>query len=121
MPNQLKPPTQDKKVDKDKEKVNYLTPKKKSDRGKSKMVMNLISHDQIKRSLNKSSTFYTLMAREAEPKIEVQIAGHIKPILKEFFEILTKDLPGELPPMRNIQHVIDLVPRVTLPTCPTIE
>ena len=52
MPNQLKPQTQEKNIDKGKGKVDALTPEKKSDKGKSKMVMNLISHDQIEKSLN---------------------------------------------------------------------
>jgi len=73
----------------------------------------LISHDQIERSLNEGSTCYALVARLAEPKIEVQISGHIKPILEEFFEILSKDLSGELLPMRDFQHAIDLVLRAT--------
>ena len=65
-----------------------------------KKVMNLISHDQIEKSLNDGST-YALVAREAEQKIEVQILGHIKPIL-EFSKILPQDLPSELPFMRDI-------------------
>jgi len=56
MPNQSKPPTPEKKVDKDKGKVNTLAPEKKGDKDKGKMVMNLISHDQIERSLNEGST-----------------------------------------------------------------
>ena len=28
---------------------------------------------------------------------------------------MPKDLPGELPPMRDVEHVIDLVARTTLP------
>jgi len=45
MPNQLKPPTFEKKVDKGKGKVVTLNPEKKVDKGQEKMVMNLISHD----------------------------------------------------------------------------
>ena len=68
------------------------------------MVMNLISHDQIKTSLNEGSTCYALVAREAKPEIESQIPGHITPILEEFSKVLPKDLQGELHPMRDIQH-----------------
>ena len=52
MPNQPKPLTREKMVDKGKGKVDVLTPRKKSDKGKGKsdkgqgkMVMNLIRHD----------------------------------------------------------------------------
>jgi len=102
MPNQPKSQTQEKNIDKGKGKMDALTPEKKSDKGKGKMVMNLISHDQIKKSLNEGSTCYALVAREAEPKIKVQISRHIKPLVEEFSEILPKDLPGELPLMRDI-------------------
>ena len=45
MLNQPKPPTREKGVDKSKDKVDVLTPEKKGDKDKGKMVMNLISHD----------------------------------------------------------------------------
>jgi len=50
MPNQTKSLILEKKVDKDKRKVETLVPEKKSDQGKEKMVMNLISHDQIEKN-----------------------------------------------------------------------
>jgi len=84
------------------------------------MVMNLISHDQVEKSLNERSTGYALVTREAEPKTESQIPGHIRPILEEFSKVLHKDLSGELPPMRDVQHVIDLVPGATLSNLPPI-
>ena len=73
MPNQPKPPTLEKKVDKGKEKVE-IAPEKKRDKGKRKMVMNLISHDQIEKSLNESSTCYALVVREAKPETKLQIS-----------------------------------------------
>jgi len=102
MPNQPKPPTREKGFDKDKNKVDVLTPGKKGDKGKSKMVMNLISHDQIVKNLHEGSTCYALVAPEADRKIEVQISRYIKPILKEFSRILPQNLSCELPPMRDI-------------------
>jgi len=56
MLNQSKPPTLEKKVDENKGKADTLAPKKKDNKGKDKMIMNLISHDQIERSLNEGST-----------------------------------------------------------------
>jgi len=76
IPIQPKPPTPEKKIDKDKWKVDTLAPEKKGDKAKGRMVMNLISHDQIERSSNEGSTCYALVAREAEPDTEVQVLGH---------------------------------------------
>jgi len=59
---QPKPPTSKKKVDKGKRKVETLAPEKKGNKGKGKMAMDLISHDQNEKSLNEGSTCYTLVA-----------------------------------------------------------
>ena len=72
--NQPKPPTPGKKVDKGKEKMIALAPEKKIDKGKGKMVMNLISLNQIERSLNEGLTCYALGAREAKPETETKIS-----------------------------------------------
>ena len=84
MLNQPKPPTSEKKVDKNKGKVVKLTPEKKVDTVKGEMMMNLISHYQVEKSLNEGLTCYALVARKVEPKTESQIPTHIRPILEEF-------------------------------------
>jgi len=84
MPNQPKPPTRKKRVDKGKDKVDVLTPRKKGDKGKGKMVMNLISHDQIEKSLHEGSTCYALVTREAVERSRCRSLGTLNQSWKSF-------------------------------------
>ena len=42
----------------------------------------------------------------------------VKSLLDEFANVFLNDLSEGLPPLRNIQHQIDLVPGSNLPNCP---
>ena len=39
-------------------------------------------------------------------------------MLQDFKDVFPKELPDHLPPMRDIQHAIDFVPRATLSNLP---
>jgi hypothetical protein len=56
---------------------------------------------------------YLLFGKECSPMKIVPKA--VTGLLEEFADVFPKDLPEELPLLRDIQHQIDLVPRSSLP------
>ena len=47
-----------------------------------------------------------------------ELPGPVLSILQEFEDVVTEEMPAELPPIRGIEHQIDFVPGASLPNWP---
>jgi len=75
----------------------------------------LISLKLIDKEIAKGSTVVALVTREVADNSQKQIPSVASPILKKFVNALPEELPNSLPPMRDIQHAIDLALGSSLP------
>ena len=58
------------------------------------------------------------MAKETSnpaPTTPQEILPEVSKLLSEFLDVAPNELPNDLPPMRNIQHTVDLVLGSQLP------
>ena len=102
--------------------------KEKKGRCSSKKVVKKESHfatkGDIKRGLLLKQFFYLLLSRETSlststiPPLET-IPLKVQELLQEFGDVFSKEIPLGLPPLRGIEHQIDLVLGRSLPNRPT--
>ncbi|CAL2245833.1 unnamed protein product [Prunus armeniaca] len=99
--------------------VNNPTPSKeeKSQVSKSKALHIITLKEFIKEV--EDAPIYVLAVRESGRFANMEVPSTLRPILDESQDVFPDDLPNELPLLRDIQHVIDLVPPgSTLPNLP---
>ena len=81
---------------------------------KPKENNSLLSKSELEKEIRAGSDVMALVAVE-EIESEKEIPKEVEPILEEFVDVVPKEIPHGLPPMRDIQHQIDLVPGSVLP------
>jgi hypothetical protein len=74
---------------------------------------NLLSIYEVERVLTECWEGYALVVVEKKDPIEIPLI--LQPLLEKFPYVISEEFPLGLPPMRDIQHHIDLVPGSVLP------
>ncbi|GJU67611.1 transposon ty3-I gag-pol polyprotein [Tanacetum coccineum] len=92
--------------------LSVISPKMKLD---NKTLATLVaSPKEFQAEKKETGVSFALVVKGVEDVMENAIPAVIKPLLGEFGKIVTDDAPDALPPLRNIQHQIDLSKKTTL-------
>lgn len=81
----------------------------------AKQGLLIISRSQFEKELRLPIPLFALVAIEVPKKPPPPILVIFSAILSEFNDLFPDELPAGLPPLRDIQHHIDLVPNTMLP------
>nr|KAJ0217138.1 hypothetical protein LSAT_V11C300143600 [Lactuca sativa] len=76
----------------------------------------LLTLNQFEDELEAEGEIFVLLGKEVAKEVEIPEA--MVPLLKEFADVFPNELPDGLPPLRDIQHHIDLQPGAQLPNRP---
>ena len=74
----------------------------------------LLSKGDFEKELNMGNVVYAVVVVEENDDAS-KLPSIMQEMLKEFEDVVPDEIPHGLPPMRDIQHQINLVPRAVLP------
>ncbi|PKI32092.1 hypothetical protein CRG98_047517, partial [Punica granatum] len=74
--------------------------------------MKLLSLARFEEEVDESQLIYVLIGKEVAGEASIPTAA--APVVAEYVDVFTDELPDGLPPLRDIQHRIDLEPGATL-------
>ncbi|RVW78848.1 Transposon Ty3-G Gag-Pol polyprotein [Vitis vinifera] len=91
--------------------------KKSNENAQPKKVLTMC---QFENESKETKVIFALMARKVEEfkEQDKEYPANVRKILDDFSDLWPAELPNQLPPMRDVQHAIDLIPGASLPNLP---
>ncbi|XP_059428546.1 uncharacterized protein LOC132162315 [Corylus avellana] len=90
---------------------------KNSTQFKEKLVL-LSTGSEFIEEVKEAQDIIALVTEGTPGSVSQEVPEIMRLMLEEFQDIMPKEMPEGLPPMRDIQHYIDLVPGASLPNLP---
>jgi len=103
------------------EKIKKRVKPEKKDENQEREIQSLFMREkEVKKVMLARQPMYLLMPHDyCLSSIASTLPIDVEELLKEFGDVITKDTPHRLPPLRRIKHQIDLIPGASLPNKPT--
>ena len=80
---------------------------------------NLLTRSGIEKALMENGEGFEIVVREEKETTEIPLS--LIPFLEEFSDVVPEEIPHGLPPIRDMQHYIDLISGSMLPNKPTYQ
>jgi hypothetical protein len=77
-------------------------------------IENMLSEREYVKETKETRFFYALIVKKGVVE-DVPIPTKVSKLTKEYVDVIRNELPDGLPPKRDIQHHINLIPRSSLP------
>ena len=81
----------------------------------SKQGLLIISKSQFEEEIREHCLIFALVATYATSDRAMEVPTEFSALITEFQDLFPDELPAGLPPLRDIQHHIDIVPNASLP------
>ncbi|BBN70208.1 hypothetical protein Prudu_1446S001400 [Prunus dulcis] len=80
--------------------------------------LSILSPVDFAHELQETRVVFALLLKPASDYTPTPLAEPIQQLLTKFSNVILDDLPDDLPPVREIQHAINLVPGLQIPNLP---
>ncbi|KAK8948367.1 hypothetical protein KSP39_PZI006161 [Platanthera zijinensis] len=80
--------------------------------------LHIINRHDFKKEIDHPLMFAQVILNSPSMVLINTLTSEVSDLLQEFKDVCPEELPAELPPLRSIQHTMDLVPGSTLPILP---